>query len=308
MKKIFLCEDIDLSSYQLLKEHFIVINDMDRIGECHGILTRNLKIDKDFIDQCTHLEIIGLHGSGIDDVDVDYLKMKGIHFFSTPHQNSLSVAELIVSFILTLSRKTYQLDRDFHQDKIHKIAPIEYLGNEINGKILGLIGTGDIALKAANILKHGFNMKVIAYSRSLTKDKANDLGIIYKETIDEVLKEADFINIGVSLNDDTYHMINKDKLNLIQPHAYLINTARGAIVNEEDLYIALKNKWLSGYACDVLEHEPVDCTYPLLSLDNVFYTPHIGGSTAECLNRVGNAVVQGLINYFNDDIVGNFIC
>ena len=92
------------------------------------------------------------------------------------------------------------------------------------------------------------------------------------------------------------------------PHAYLINTARGAIVDEDDLYEALKNKWLAGYACDVLEKEPVNSNYPLLQLDNVFYTPHIGGSTKECLNRVGTAVVNGFLQYFNNQPVENMIC
>lgn len=308
MKKIFLCEDIDIDSLKMLKEHFIVIDDFNRINECHGIFTRNLKIDKDFIDKCDLLEIIGLHGSGIDDVDLEYIKEKGIHFFNTPNLNSLSVAELIVSFILSLSRKNTLLDRDFKKGLINKVAPIEYLGNEITGKTFGLIGTGNIAIKAANMLKFGFNMKIIAYSRSLTKEKAEALGFIYKSNMDDVLKEADYINIGTSLNKDTYHMINKDKLKLISSHAYLINTARGAIVNEKDLYEALVNNWFAGYACDVLEHEPVSSDYSLILLDNVLYTPHIGGSTKECLNRVGNAVVEGFIAYFNDKEVKNMIC
>lgn len=308
MKNIFLCEDIDHDSYLMLKKHFNVIDDFNQISICHGIFSRNLKIDKEFIDRCSHLEIIGIHGSGVDDVDLDYIKEKGIHLFNTPNLNSLSVAELIVSFILTMSRKTYLLDNDFKKDLIHKVAPIEYLGNEISGKTIGLIGTGHIAIKAANILKYGFNMKVIAYSRSLTRDKAKDLGFIYSDSIEYVLRNSDFINIGTSLNTDTFHMINKDLLQLIPKHAYLINTARGAIVNEDDLYNALKDKWFAGYACDVLENEPVSSDYPLLLLDNVFYTPHIGGSTKECLNRVGNAVVKGFLSYFNHENVDNMIC
>lgn len=308
MKKIFLCEDIDFEAYKLLDQHFIIIDDIDHINECHGIFSRNLKINKDFIDKCDSLEIIGIHGSGIDDVDIEYIKQKDIHIFNTPNLNSLSVAELIVSFILTMSRKTNILNNDFKKGMINNVAPIKYLGSEISNKTLGLIGTGNISVKAANILKYGFNMNIIAYSRSLTPDKAKKLGFIYKDSIIDVLKESDFINIGMSLNADTYHMINKELLKYISPHAYLINTARGAIVNENDLYYALSNKWFAGYACDVLEYEPVSSNYPLIQLDNVFYTPHIGGSTKECLFRVGNAVVQGFISYFNNESVDNMIC
>ena len=308
MKKIFLCEDIDQDAYKMLNDNFIIIKDKSKLNECHGIFTRNLKIDKSFIDQCNNLEVIGLHGSGIDDVDINYLKEKGIHFFNTPNKNSLSVAELIVNFVLTLSRKTYLIDRDFKENKITKVAPIEYLGNEISYKTFGIIGAGNIAIQAGKILKNGFHMKIIAYSPSLTKEKADTLGFIYKERMEDIFKEADFINIGTSLNYNTYHLITSKYLKLMLPHAYLINTARGAIVDEDDLFEALKNKWLAGYACDVLEKEPVNSNYPLLQLDNVFYTPHIGGSTKECLNRVGTAVVNGFLQYFNNQPVENMIC
>lgn len=308
MKNIFLCEDIDQDSYNWLNNHFNIISDFNDIHLCHGIFSRNLRIDKEFIDRCTNLEIIGIHGSGVDDVDIEYVRDKGIHLFNTPNLNSLSVAELIVSFILTMSRKTNKLHDDYKKGYINKVAPIEYLGNEISGKTIGLIGTGHIAIKAANMLKYGFNMNVIAYSRSLTEDKAKELGFNYSDSIEYVLSNSDFINIGTSLNKETYHMINKDLLKLIPRHSYLINTARGAIINEDDLYYALVNNWFAGYACDVLEKEPVHSDYPLIQLDNVFYTPHIGGSTKECLNRVGNAVVKGFISYFNNEKVENMIC
>jgi Lactate dehydrogenase and related dehydrogenases len=308
MKKIFLCETIDNDAYILLSKHFDIINNIDEIKDCHGIIARNLKIDKDFIDQCLNLEIIAVHGTGYDSIDVEYLKEKNIHLFNTPHLNSLSVAELIVNMMITLSRHTYQLDRDLRDKKISTIAPIEYIGNEISYKTFGIIGTGDIALKTAKILKNGFHMNIIAYSRSLTNKKADELHITLCKSIDEVFQKSDFINIGVSLNKDTYHLITLEQFKLMKPSAYLINTSRGAIINEEDLYYALTNKLLNGYACDVLENEDLSIKQSLLELDNVFYTPHIGGSTHDCLSRIGHAIFISLVNYFDGKQISNMIC
>ena len=237
-----------------------------------------------------------------------YLKEKNIHLFNTPHLNSLSVAELIVNMMITLSRHTYQLDRDLRDKKISTIAPIEYIANEISYKTFGIIGTGDIALKTAKILKNGFHMNIIAYSRSLTNKKADELHITLCKSIDEVFQKSDFINIGVSLNKDTYHLITLEQFKLMKPSAYLINTSRGAIINEEDLYYALTNKLLNGYACDVLENEDLSIKQSLLELDNVFYTPHIGGSTHDCLSRIGHAIFISLVNYFDGKQISNMIC
>lgn len=295
--KVFLCEPIHQKAYRQLIENYEVIHSYDKIQECQVIISRNLKINQSFIDQCPLLELVVIHGTGYDDVDVEYLKSKHIHLCNTPGLNALSVAELIVTFVLQLSRQTSCLQKNYLANKIQTVAPIEYLGHEISHKTFGLIGTGQIALKAAQILHDGFHMNIIAYSRSLTPSRAKELGIVYCQSMEEVFEKADYISIGTSLNQETYHMIDAKLFSLMKPTAYLINTARGAIVNENDLYEYLKEKKIAGAALDVLEFEPVKYTHPLLSLDNVVYTPHIGGSTDEALLRVGNAVVQSIHMY-----------
>lgn len=300
--KVFLCEPIHEKAYQKLIEEYEVIDNKDYLSECQIVISRNLKIDRHFIDQCVALELVVIHGTGYDDVDVEYLKSKHIHLCNTPGQNALSVAELIVTMILQLSRQTTQLQHDYLTNQIHEVAPIKYLGHEITGKTLGLVGTGQIALKAAQILRDGFQMKVIGYSRSLTFTKANDLHIEHCKTMEEVFQKADFISLGTSLTPETYHMITTKQLSLMKPTAYLINTARGALIDEHDLYTFLKEKRIAGAALDVLEDEPVDATYPLIHLDNIIYTPHIGGSTDEALLRVGNAVIQSINRYNNGEM------
>ncbi|MCD7840549.1 MAG: hypothetical protein LUG46_08005, partial [Erysipelotrichaceae bacterium] len=291
--KIFLCEAIDRHTYNILKNE--VTSDFNNIDQCEIIISRNLKIDKNFLNQCDNLKLIIIHGSGYDDVDTESCKEKHIHLCNTPNLNALGVSELIISMMLSLSRNTYQLQNDYISNKIHEVAPST--GYEISYKTFGMIGVGNIALKTARILQDGFNMKVIGYSRSLTQEKAKSYNIDYCNTMEEVFQNADYISIGLSLNEETYHLINSQYLSLMKPSAYLINTSRGAIINEDDLYDVLFHHKIAGAGLDVLENEPVEYNHRLLQLDNVIYSPHIGGSTNESLRRIGDKILE-IINAY----------
>lgn len=161
--KIFLCEAIHQNAYDELKKYGIIIDDFNQIQECEVLINRNLKMDKHFIDQCQSLKLVIIHGSGYDDIDVDYLKHQHIHLCHTPGYNALSVAELIVTMMLELSRKTHLLQNDYLDNQINTVAPIAYLGHEVSYKTFGMIGVGKIALKAAEILKNGFHMRIIGF-------------------------------------------------------------------------------------------------------------------------------------------------
>lgn len=300
--KIFLVEPIHPVAYNKLKESYEIVDDYSLLNTCEIVVSRNLKINKEFIDCCLMLELIIIHGTGYDDVDIEYAKKKGIHLLNTPGQNALSVSELIITLMLQLSRQTLLLYNDYKDNKIKTIAPIDYLGHEISYKTFGIIGLGDIALKTIKILKAGFHMKIIAYSPSFTKEKADLLGIVYCETMDDVFRNSDYVSIGCALTKDTYHMIDKHYLSLMKKSAYLINTSRGAIINEDDLYDVLKDKRIAGAALDVLETEPIVYNHRLLQLDNVLYTPHIGGSTDEALLRVGMILVDSIHKYKDGEI------
>lgn len=305
--KIFLCEPIHQEVYHTLQENFEIINNLNQIHLCEVIINRNLIMDAHFIDQCHSLKLIIIHGTGYDNVDINYVKKKNIHLVNTPHKNSLSVAELIITMMLSLSRKTIPLNQDYKNNRIHEIAPVQYLGHEISYKIFGIIGTGDIAIKTAQILQNGFHMKIMAYSRSLTPQTANQLGFEYCQSMNDVFKKADYISIGSPLTKDTYHMITSEQLSLMKPTAYLINTARGAIIDEDALYEKLVNKEIAGAGLDVLEGEPIPYHHRLLSLDNLIYTPHIGGSTDESLKRIGLSIIDILMKYKNNEICEDFV-
>lgn len=293
--KVFLCEFIHSEARKYLEMNAEIISDWNKINEVDAIINRNLQITKETMDKAKNLKAIAIHGTGIDGVDMDEAKKRGIHVFSTPHQNADSVAELIVGLTLSLTRKISLAGKLIGEGREIDNAPSELKGIELRQKTFGLIGVGDIAIRAAKIMKYGFGMNVIGYSRSLTKEKAKELEIEYCSSIEEVLRSSDIVNIGVPLNNSTVNMINNEKIKLMKKTAYLINTSRGKVVDEKALYNALKNKHIAGAACDVFVTEPPTLDNPLLSLNNFVATPHIGANTDEALYRVGMAVVKGIL-------------
>ena len=293
--KVFLCEFIHPEAKKYLERNAEIISDWNNINEVDAIINRNLQITKEIMDKAYNLKVIAIHGTGMDGVDMGEAKKRGIHVFSTPHQNADSVAEMIVGLILSLTRKISLAGKLIGKGKKIDNAPSELKGIELRGKTFGLIGVGDIAIRASKIMKYGFGMKVIGFSRSLTKEKAKDIDIGYCSSIDEVLKSSDIVNIGVSLNNSTVNMINNEKIKLMKRTSYLINTSRGKVIDEKALYNALKNNEIAGAACDVFVNEPPTLDNPLLSLDNFIATPHIGANTDEALYRVGMSVVKGIL-------------
>lgn len=298
MKKVFLCEDLHPQAYQLLKEHFEIIHERENIDQIDALITRNILVNKELVDQCPQLKIVAVHGTGYDHVDVAYLKEKGIVVFHVPGQNALSVAEMTVALILDLSRKISYSHQLLHFHSV-KIGTQELAGHEISHKTIGLIGFGEIAKKVCTILQNGFSMKVIAYSPHLTHRDASLFSIDICQSIEEVFEKADIVSIHCPLNEQTRHLIDMNIIKHAKKNCLLINTARGAIVCEDDLYDALKQGIIAGAASDVFEHEPVSRQHPLLTLNHFIATPHLGATTEEALYRVGMKTVENLIDYFS---------
>jgi len=292
--KVFLCENIHRDALALLKTRAEVVSDWARISEVDAAIDRNYRLDEQLLSQMKNLKAVAIHGTGTDDVDLKYCDEHGIKVFNVPHQNADSVAELIVLLSLALLRKIHLADRLVCSDTPIANAPPELMGSELSGKTLGLIGTGDIAIRAARMMRDGFRVKVMGWSRSLTPEKARLLGIEYCEDKYEVLKNADIVSIGVALNDETTDLIGEREFECMKSSAILINTARGAIVNSDALYKALMSGKIAGAACDVFKVEPPTTDNPLVGLDNFIATPHIGANTEEALRRVGMKTVEGI--------------
>lgn len=298
MRKVFLCEYIHPEAYALLERHAEVISEWDRLPEVEAIIDRNFKITNNIMEKAKLLKVIGVHGTGTDDVDIQAAKKHGIQVFSVPHQNSRSVAEMNVALMLAVARKIVRADRKMAGQAGSNVLA-ELQGMELWGKTLGLIGVGDISRHTADICRNGFGMKVIGWSRHLTEEKARAMDMIYAPSMIEVFAEADVIVVGVALAPETYQLIGKEQLKQMKPGAILINTTRGAVLDEQALYEGLTEGNIGGAACDVFVDEPINGSHPLLSLDNFVATPHLGANTEEALRRVGMAVVQGVLERLN---------
>lgn len=296
MVKIFLCEEVHHAAYRLLKEKAEIIDSIERISEAHAVISRNLKIDRRFLDRCSSLKVIGIHGTGRDGVDFEAAAKRGVRVIYTPHENADSVAELIAALALNLARKVCLADRKLQAGEHVPKAPGSLTGMELRGKTLGLIGTGDIAVRTAEIFRMAFSMKIIGSSPSLTEEKARGLGMERASDLAEIFRKADIISVSVPLTEKTRNMIGRRELEEAGPETLLINTSRGGIVDETALYAALVSGKLGGAACDVFASEPPTRENPLVGLDNFIATPHIGASTDEALFRVGCSVAEQIFD------------
>lgn len=293
---VFLCEHLHRDAVALLRSRAEIVADWGRLAECDGLISRNLKLPRETLARAPQLKVIAVHGTGSDGIDLEWCAARNITVTYVPAQNADSVAELIAALALDLMRRVTAADRAVRSGRPVRNSPPEFCGRELAGKTLGLIGVGDIARRAARILREGFGMKVIGYSPSLTPEKAKMFHVEHRPSVIDVMQGADVISLGVHLTGETFHLIGAKELAAARKGAVLINTSRGGVVDEEALYEALRVGRLAGAACDVWEHEPPTAGHRLLSLDNVIATPHLGANTDEALRRVGTAAVQALFD------------
>lgn len=308
--KTFLCEYIHPEARKALEAFSEIVSDWDRISECDAIINRNLQLTREVLVNAKNMKVIAVHGTGMDGVDLDAAKERGIQVFNTPYRNAASVAELNIALMLMASRKVAQIQKNMAAgDSFANPSVVSGLqGSELGNKTVAFLGVGEIAKRTISICKNGFSMHCIGWSRSLTKEKAAELGIEYAAGRMEAVKNADFIVLGMALNEETRGIIGEKELFAMKRGAILINTARGALVDETALIKTLEN-WniaskdnsfaveklhLAAAGLDVVTDEPITREHPLYQLPNVILTPHIGANTEEALYRVGMACVEGI--------------
>lgn len=308
--KTFLCEYIHPAARKALEEVSEIVSDWNRLPECDVLINRNLQLTKDVLESAANLKVIAVHGTGMDGVDLDAAKSLGIQVFNTPYRNAASVAELNIALMLMTARKVSLIQKNVAEGASFADPAVVsgMQGIELGGKTVAFLGIGEIAKKTIAICKNGFSMRCIGWSRSLTREKAAELGVRYADSIITAVKNADFVVLGMALTEETRGIIGEKELSAMKPGAILINTARGALVDEEALLQALSKKnsasndgsasaetsYLSAAGLDVVAGEPVTSTHPLHRLPNVILTPHIGANTEEALYRVGMACVDGI--------------
>jgi D-3-phosphoglycerate dehydrogenase len=307
VKKVVITELIDNCGVELLKQEAAVayLPELpgralaDEIKDADALVVRVAKIDSALLESAKNLVVIAKHGVGYDNIDVAAATGQKILVVSTPEANAESVAEHNLGLMLSLSKKISFADRSLRQNRPQPRGA--YTGVELKDKKLGVIGLGRIGSELAHKCQAAFNTEVIVYDPYVSEEKASRLGYRKVNRPDDLLVEADYVIICVPLTKETANLIGKKELDLMKPDAFLINSSRGGIIDEDALYQHLVDSKIAGAALDVFQVEPPPPEHPLLSLDNFIATPHIGGMTAEAMRRMALTLAEDVISVFRGE-------
>ena len=246
-------------------------------------------VDKEIIDAGKNLKLISNFGVGYNNIDIRYAREKGITVCNTPQSVCTPTAELCLALMLSAARRIAELDRRIRQEKENLWGVMKNLGTGLEGKTLGIIGMGrigqNVARKAA-----AFGMRIIYYNRH------TEIPGYERTDLHTLLKQSDFISLHTPLNEESNHLIGAKELALLKPSAFLINTARGAVIDENALAKCLENKHIRGAALDVFEQEP-HVTEKLYHLDNVILLPHVGTATIDGRIAMAEEALQNIRNF-----------
>ena len=272
------------------------------ISDYHALIVRSAtKATSEIIEAATNLKVIGRAGSGLDNIDKYAASKRGVVVMNTPGGNTITTAEHTIAMIFSTARKIPQASASIAQGKWEKK---KFVGIELFNKTLSVIGIGSIGGEVARRAQ-ALGMNVIAYDPFLSKDKAKAMGVEKLDFI-EVIRRADFVTIHAPLTNETRNLIKRESLKEMKTGVFIINCARGGIVNEKDLYDALKSGKVAGAAMDVFEKEPpVD--NPLVKHERVVCTPHLGASTKEAQENVAIAIAEQVVDYLIHETIRNAV-
>ncbi len=309
MPKVLISDDLSERAAQIFRERGIEVDVETGLGEdglaarvdrYDGLAVRSAtRVTARILEAARNLKVVGRAGIGVDNIDVDAATQQGIVVMNTPFGNSITTAEHAIALMLALARDLPAANASTQAGKWEKKR---FLGVEITGKTLGLIGAGNIGSVVANRAQ-GLKMRVVAYDPFLSAERARDLGI-EKVELDEVYKRADFITLHVPLTEQTRGLIGKKAFAKMKPGVRLINCARGGIVVEKDLLQALESGRVAGAALDVFEVEPAT-ENPLFGRDDVIATPHLGAATTEAQEKVAAQIAEQMSDYLLTGAVTN---
>ncbi len=309
MTKVLISDDLSPRAAEIFRERGIEVDVkiglkpdqlIEIIGNYDGLAIRSAtKVTKAVLEAATNLKVVGRAGIGVDNVDVPGATARGIVVMNTPFGNSITTAEHAIAMILALARQLPAADRSTHAGKWEKSR---FMGVEITGKVLGVIGCGNIGSIAASRAL-GLKMKVVAYDPFLSEDRARELGVD-KVELDELFARADFITLHTPLTDATRNIINKQAFAKMKKGVRLVNCARGGLIVEEDLVDALDQGIVAAAGLDVFAEEPAKQS-PLFGRENVICTPHLGASTLEAQENVALQVAEQMADFLLTGAVVN---
>ncbi|MEX0800224.1 MAG: phosphoglycerate dehydrogenase [Dehalococcoidia bacterium] len=259
------------------------------------IVRSETKVTRELIDAASNLKVIGRAGIGVDNIDVEAATERGIVVVNAPTGNVISAAEHAIALMMALARHIPEANASLKSGKWERGR---FLGLEVRGKTLGIVGLGQVGSEVARRAR-SLEMRVLAHDPFVPEERARSLGVELG-TFEEVLRESDFLTVHTTLTEGTRHLIGEEELRRMKPTARIINTARGGIVDETALDAALKAGQLAGAAVDVFETEPLT-SHPLFENDKAIVTPHLGASTAEAQERVAQDVAEQVLAVINGE-------
>lgn len=314
MPKVLISDKLSQAAVQIFKDNGVEVDfqpdlgkDVDKlmsiIGNYDGLAIRSAtKATAELIAKADNLKVIGRAGIGVDNVDLAAASAKGVVVMNTPFGNSITTAEHAIAMMFACARQIPAADASTQAGKWEKS---KFMGSEITGKTLGLIGSGNIGSVVAS-RAIGLKMKVIAYDPFLSTERAETLGITKVEELDDLLGRADFITLHLPKTDKTTNILSAERIAKIKPGARLINCARGGLVDENAVAEALKSGQLAGAAFDVYAEEPAKENV-LFGLPNVVCTPHLGAATSEAQENVALQVAEQMSDYLVRGAISNAI-
>lgn len=302
MKKVLYIQPLHPAGMKLLEEEyqvFVANNEDPRylksiISQYHAVVTRLTTIDAEMIENGRNLEAIAKHGVGTDNIDVEAAKKRGIAIVTTGDANSRSVAEHAVFAMGALCKRIPYLDNAVRNG--NWLARDESGSSDLSGKQVGIVGFGRIGARVAEMVSQGFGAKARVYDPFAEKVTIEAKGYEYTEDLRFLCQNADFLTVHAPLTEATRNLINYDLLSIMKPTAFVINFARGGVINEADLRRALEEQKIAGAALDAFEQEPLGHDSPLLKLDHVILSPHCGTFSEDSKRRMSIAVAQGIMD------------
>ncbi len=267
----------------------------------HDVLFCTLtdQIDKEFLKECSHLDIISQFAVGYDNIDVAEATRLGIPVGFTPDDLTDATADTAFGLLLAASRKMFYLHKSIIEGKWEYFRPNANLGIELKNQTLGIFGLGRIGIEMAKRCKGAYNMKILYHTRKPKPEAEKELGAKYVD-FETLLNQSDVISVHCSLNDSTRGVFNKAAFDKMKPNAIFVNTSRGQVHNETDLTEALNSGKIWGAGLDVTNPEPMQPDNPLLSMENVAVLPHIGSATVEARNKMAKTTATNIIEFYKN--------
>ena len=307
-KKVVIFSQIFPEFEQKLEQQFELVKINPKLGDvnqqireavvdAHGMIGAGRRLGAEQLETAQHLEIISSVSVGYDNYDVAYLKQRGISLAHTPHVLTETTADTAFALLMSAARRVPELDKWVRQGQWQRTVSAQEFGMDIHGKTLGIIGLGHIGAAIARRAYYGFNMNIVYHGRREKIEVAQSLKAQFL-SLDELLKQSDFVVVAVDLNADTKNIISTQQLALMQKHAVLINISRGAVLDEKALYEALLNKQIFAAGLDVFQKEPLQAS-PLFELDNIVVAPHIGSATQATRQAMNQLAYENLVRQLN---------